>query len=196
MNLAQRRALPLPVPPPTPTRTAERVGRPPAAPRRAVAAATVAAEPPPPTPAAAAAAPVERRPADLAEYWNQLKQGGRLPSWSKLDSTLIADRWPNSLLLSCGGGSDRLKLQSMFTEALRTANRNGGGDRSEGIEFTPMLTEWVLSLGREASRRGTPIADTEPFPSLTDDLRYRAVALPLSDDGTDVDHVLCHVERV
>jgi hypothetical protein len=191
LRLDRRRAVP--VTPPAPVARNAPI---PAEPAPAVDAAGPAAEPssPTPTPPRPAAERIERRPADIVGYWNQLKEGRRLPSWSALDSALIAERWPNSLLLTCDGDSDRLKLESMFTQALRTANPNGGG-AATGIQFTPMLTDWVLSLGREASQRGTPIVDTEAFPSLAGDDRYRAVALPLSDDGTDVDHVLCHLAR-
>ena len=83
----------------------------------------------------------------------------------------------------------------MFTEALRVANQNGGDRPEDRIDFTPMLTEFILTLGRQASRSGRPIKDSENFPSPTGEVRYRIVAMPLSDDDKDIDHVLCHVGR-
>jgi len=142
-------------------------------------------EPPPPP----------RRPADITAYWRQLKNGRHFPSWSDLDSKLIADCWPNSMLLSCGADSRRLTLESLFTQALRVENNGADVDRAEGIDFTPMLTEWVLSLGREAERFGKPMQDTDVLPSDSGEVRYRVIALPLSDDQQRIDHILCHVDR-
>ncbi|MFQ5954005.1 MAG: hypothetical protein ACE5JZ_02965 [Kiloniellales bacterium] len=108
---------------------------------------------------------------------------------------MIADCWPNSLLLSCGAGTQRLTLESLFMEALREDIRSGGGNRGEGIDFTPMLTDWMLSVGREAERFGKPLHDTDALPSGSGEVRYRVIALPLSDDQKRIDHVLCHVDR-
>ncbi len=151
-------------------------------------------QPPSPQPQAPPQAPPQR-PSDITAYWRQLKNGRHLPSWSDLDSKLIADCWPNSMLLSCGAETQRLTLDSLFTQALRVENHGADGDRTEGIDFTPMLTEWVLSLGREAGRFGKPMQDTDALPSDSGEVRYRVIALPLSDDQQRIDHVLCHVDR-
>ena len=63
----------------------------------------------------------------------------------------------------------------------------------EAIDYTPMVTEWVIGVGRTAVELGQPTEDTEVFPSMGGQVGYRVVALPLSDDQTAVDHVLCHV---
>ncbi len=152
-------------------------------------ALAAAPEPEPPPPPEVPA----QRPTDITAYWRQLKNGRPFPSWSDLDSKLIADCWPNSMLLSCGGETQRLTLDSLFTQALRVENADG--DRDEGIDFTPMLTEWVLSLGREAQRLGKPMQDTDALPSVSGEASYRVTALPLSDDQHRIDHVLCHVDR-
>ena len=149
----------------------------------------IAPEPEPPP------SPRPQRPSDITAYWRQLKNGRHFPSWSDLDSKLIADCWPNSMLLSCGAETQRLTLDSLFTQALRVENHGADGDRAEGIDFTPMLTEWVLSLGREAGRFGKPMQDTDALPSDSGEVRYRVIALPLSDDQQRIDHVLCHVDR-
>ena len=99
------------------------------------------------------------------------------------------------MLLSCEADSERMQLESMFTAALRVANQNGTERPEDRIDFTPMLTEFVLTLGRQAWRSGRPIKDIEDFPSPTGEARYRIVALPLSDDDQSIDHVLCHVVR-
>jgi hypothetical protein len=136
-----------------------------------------------------------QRPTDITAYWRQLKNGRPFPSWSDLDSKLIADYWPNSMLLSCGAETQRLTLDSLFTQALRVENHGADANRADGVDFTPMLTEWVLSLGREAQRLGKPMQDTDALPSVSGEVSYRVTALPLSDDQQRIDHVLCHVDR-
>ena len=148
---------------------------------------------PPPPPQQPEVAP--QRPTDISAYWRQLKNGRPFPSWSDLDSKLIADCWPNSMLLSCGAETQRLTLDSVFTQALRVENHGADANRADGVDFTPMLTEWVLSLGREAQRLGKPMQDTDALPSVSGEVSYRVTALPLSDDQHRVDHVLCHVDR-
>lgn len=139
--------------------------------------------------------PPPQRPSDITAYWRQLKNGRPFPSWSDLDSKLIAESWPNSMLLSCGAETQRLTLDSLFTQALRVENNGADANRAEGVDFTPMLTEWVLSLGREAQRLGKPMQDTDALPSVCGEVSYRVTALPLSDDQQRIDHVLCHVVR-
>ncbi len=157
----------------------------------AALAAAPEPEPPPPPPPEA---PPQRR-TDITAYWRQLKNGRPFPSWSDLDAKLIADCWPNSMLLSCGTETRRLTLDSLFTRALRVENHGADANRAEGVDFTPMLTEWVLSLGREAQRLGRPMQDTDALPSVSGEASYRVTALPLSDDQRRIDHVLCHVVR-
>ncbi len=154
---------------------------------------TIAPEPEPPPSPQPQAPP--RRPTDITAYWRQLKNGRHFPAWSDLDSKLIADCWPNSMLVSCCAETQRLTLDSLFTQALRVENHGADGDHTEGIDFTPMLFEWVLSLGREAGRFGKPMQNTDVLPSDSGEVRYRVIALPLSDDQQRIDHVLCHVDR-
>ncbi len=153
----------------------------------------IAPEPEPPPSPRPQAPP--QKPSDITAYWRQLKNGRPFPSWSDLDSKLIAESWPNSMLLSCGAETRRLTLDSLFTQALRVENHGADANRAEGVDFTPMLTEWVLSLGREAQRLGKPMQDTDALPSVSGEVSYRVTALPLSDDQHRVDHVLCHVDR-
>jgi hypothetical protein len=54
-----------------------------------------------------------------------------------------------------------------------------------------MLTEWMLAIGREAVSAGKPVQDIETLGSSS----YRIVALPLGNEETQVDHVLCNLAR-
>lgn len=164
-------------------------------PAPAAAVAPPAVPPRQPEASASSPSPAPQKPGDITAYWRRLKNGRDFPSWSDLDSRLIADCWPNSMLLRCAADPPRLTLDSLFTKALRVENDGAHGNPAEGINFTPMLTEWILSLGREAERFGKPVQDTDALPSESGEIRYRVIALPLSDDQQRIDHVLCHVDR-
>ena len=56
-----------------------------------------------------------------------------------------------------------------------------------------MVTEWILSLGREVATLGKPLQDTEVFPTSVGELRYNVIALPLSENQNEIDHVLYHL---
>ena len=49
--------------------------------------------------------------------------------------------------------------------------------------------------GGEAARAGQPVQDSETFRTPEGTHAYKIVALPLSDQQTRVDHVLCHLTR-
>jgi hypothetical protein len=58
-----------------------------------------------------------------------------------------------------------------------------------------MITEWILSIGGEVARVGRPVQDNEVFMTPDGNHSYRIVALPLGDEQSRVDHVLCHLTR-
>jgi hypothetical protein len=157
------------------------------------AAAALAPRPvAPPTP------PHQQRPTELPKhagdlygYWTRVKNGRRFPSRADFDVEQMAENFPNSMLLTCGanGGS-----QVNFSSILRLgANRRA--QPGEALSFTSMITEWILAIGGEAVRAGTPVQDTEVFPAPDGTFAYKIVALPLSDQQTRVEHVLCHLSR-
>jgi hypothetical protein len=128
---------------------------------------------------------------DLYGYWTRVKNGRRFPSRADFDVEQMAENFPNSMLLTCSanGGS-----QVNFSSILRLgANRRS--QPGETLNFTSMITEWILAIGGEAARVGTPVQDTEVFPSPDGTFAYKIVALPLSEQQTRVDHVLCHLSR-
>ena len=59
-----------------------------------------------------------------------------------------------------------------------------------------MMLQWLVGLAGEVVREGRPVEDVETFPSARKSVEYRALALPLSDDDSAIDHVLCHVTAV
>jgi hypothetical protein len=145
----------------------------------------------PPPPPQQRPAELPKHAGDLYGYWTRVKNGRRFPSRADFDVEQMAENFPNSMLLTCGanGGS-----QVNFSSILRL----GANRRSlpgESLNFTSMITEWILAIGGEAVRAGTPVQDTEVFPSPDGTFAYKIVALPLSDQQTRVEHVLCHLSR-
>jgi hypothetical protein len=150
----------------------------------AASAAPRPAAPPAPRP------PAETlRSADLFGYWNRIKNGRRFPARGDFDANEIAENWPNSMLLTCESQGSSVS----FSKILRY-----GGHRSrpgEEFSFTSMITEWILSIGGEVARVGRPVQDNEVFVTPEGHHSYRIVALPLGDEQSRVDHVLCHLTR-
>jgi hypothetical protein len=129
------------------------------------------------------------RSSDLFGYWNRMKNGRRFPARGDFDANEIAENWPNSMLLTCEGQGSGIT----FSKILRY-----GGHRSrpgEEFSFTSMITEWILSVGGEVARVGRPVQDNEVFMTPDGNHSYRIVALPLGDEQSRVDHVLCHLTR-
>lgn len=143
-----------------------------------------------PEPSRAPELPVQA--GDIYGYWSRVKNGRRFPSRSDFDAEQLAEHWPNSMLLTCAKSSGNTPVT--FSSVLRLgANRRSRP--GEDLNFTSMITEWILSTGGEAARAGKPVQDTEVFPTPDGTHAYKIVALPLSDHQTHVDHVLCHLSR-
>ena len=81
----------------------------------------------------------------------------------------------------------------MFSSAARTDGAGGPGGSIKVVEYTPMVTDWILTIGRQVADSGRPMQDSEIFPTPNGEVCYRLVALPLSDNDDGIDHVLCHV---
>jgi len=138
-------------------------------------------------------ADLPKQPGDIYGYWTRVKNGRRFPSRADFDAEQVAEHWPNSMLLTCGHGIGA-GSHGNFSSVLRMgANRRSRP--GEDLNFTSMITEWILSTGGEAARAGTPVQDTEVFPTPDGTHAYKIVALPLSENQTRVDHVLCHLSR-
>ncbi len=136
------------------------------------------------------------QPEEITAYWSRLRGSRRYASTLDLDSDRIASDWPNSILFRCRPGSNALEPDTTYRP------RQGGGSMAPDSEpepgtivLSPMMLQWLLSLAGEAVRHRRPVEDTEFFPSAKRSVGYRAVALPLSEDQTAIDHVLCHVRK-
>jgi hypothetical protein len=129
---------------------------------------------------------------DFYSFWAQRKNGRRFPSYGDFDAKQIAELWPNTMLLSCGIiGAGNVN----FTQVMRLTGTPATAESADEVNFTPMLTEWMLAIGREAASAGKPVQDIETFQNPGGASSYRIVALPLGNEETQVDHVLCNLAR-
>ncbi len=138
------------------------------------------------------AAEKARQGNDFYSFWAQRKNGRRFPSYGDFDAKQIAELWPNTMLLSCGAVSSG---NVNFTQVMRLTGAAATAEPAEEVTFTPMLTEWMLAIGREAVSAGKPVQDIETFQNTVGSSSYRIVALPLGNEETQVDHVLCNLAR-
>lgn len=161
--------------------------------------------PPPPPPAARpqpqaqqpAPAPVAdsapKRPQDIVHYWDQLRQGRRFPARDDLDAAEIARHWPNSMLVRHNRETKKWQLEKQFSGGLQGGSNGQTLSKGPGAECASMVTEWILSLCHDVAGLGKPLQDTEVFPTSLGEVRYNVIALPLSENQNDIDHVLYHL---
>lgn len=127
-----------------------------------------------------------RRGGEITVYWTRLRGNRICPAVSDLDPKQIAADWPNSILFQCRAGSGALMPDMSFLP-------RQDGDNGK-IQLSPMMLQWLVSLAEDAVRNQRPVEELESFPSAERAIGYRAVALPLSNDHSEIDHVLCHVK--
>jgi hypothetical protein len=128
--------------------------------------------------------PASGDPAALVAWWQRLRRGSPYPSPEDLDADAIAAAWPEAVLL----GYDRETQDIGRVSRLRKTD-------NLAIEYTPMVTEWLLALGRRAMRDGVPLHETRDFAGARGLTSYALTALPLSADRRGADHVLCRLGR-
>ena len=136
-----------------------------------------------------------KKAAEISAYWTRLRGRRPCPAVSDLDPGLIAAEWSNSILFRCRAGSGALMPDMSFLPQQDSRGDLGPRTDEAKIELSPLMLQWLVSLAEDAVRNQRPIEDTEAFPSAQKAIVYRAIALPLSDNRSEIDHVLCHVKR-
>jgi hypothetical protein len=136
-----------------------------------------------------------QRANEIAAYWMRLRGSRPYPAVSDLDPELIAAEWPNSILFRCRAGSGALMPDMSFLPRQDSGRGLGRSTDEAEIQLSPLMLQWLVSLAEDAVRNRRPVEDTEAFPSAQQAIGYRAIALPLSDNRSEIDHVLCHVKR-
>ena len=189
-----------PTPAPLPLAAFVAEPAPPPVPRRAVALPEpyFAPEPPPEPevqPSPFPAAPDTARPAplpyddlrgadDLVYYWDELRDGRELPLFSSLDRTRIAISWPDTVMVKYDAD------QAAMPEIARLSRLTGI------VEFTSMVTEWILSCSRQVSRIGRAMETRRAFVGPRNPRSYHMLLLPFANPSGASDHVLCHLSCV
>ena len=141
-------------------------------------------------------AAVRRTQAQLVEYWTRLRGGRPVPARSDLETREIEANWPDSMLLRCRAGSGALQPEQSFGGmSAPEPSWPPNAKEANGVEPSPLMLQWLLSLAQEAVRDGAPVRDNEAFPGKHKAIRYHGVALPFGEDRSKIDHVLCHVHR-
>jgi hypothetical protein len=110
-----------------------------------------------------------------------------------IDPREVAQHWPNTLLISCDSSSGAASLDRSFAEEMRGARQKASDSGEVVVEYTPMVTEWIMTVGREVARAGRPIQDIEVFPTSLGNVSYRVIALPLSGERLGTVYALCYI---
>jgi len=118
----------------------------------------------------------------LIDYWDERADDRLFPALAELDRERIADEWPNTVLLTFGAG-DMPRMTRL-------------GEPDGEVEYNLMVTDWILSRGRQAAERAEALEEEQRFPVGRGRARYRLVLLPCSNEGSRVDHMLCHISRL
>lgn len=118
---------------------------------------------------------------DLFDYWNSLRGGRELPAFASLDRARIVAGCPNTLLVSYSDGAKTMP------QIVRLGRFTGE------IEYTSMVTEWILSCARQAASAGKPVEREQDFPVDHRSKKYGMLLLPLTSGGKEADRVLCRL---
>jgi hypothetical protein len=147
-----------------------------------IVASTAAQPTPPPPPRRAPASEPPPRSEEIVVYWERLRRGRAVPPIAELDRSLVGNAWPDSLIV-------------MFDRDAMMPRISRLGATDGEIEYTPMVTDWILSRARQAARRAEKLEEVQTFPLEGASARYRLFLLPLAMDANAAGGVLCHLCR-
>jgi len=120
---------------------------------------------------------------DFVDYWDKLRHGYRMPTLSMLDRSLVAECWPDSLIVSYPENNEAMPQIARLSRA------------TGEIEYTPLVTDWIISCARETVRYGEAMEDEQEFPYSRGMAGYRLLLLPFATDEGKGEFVLCHLCR-
>ena len=133
-------------------------------------------------------------PLDIIDHWDKSRRNRRWPAWSDFRMDDVIARWPDSVLLTRRPDVAKNANESQIFSVMRlgTAKPEANGT---SIAYSAGVSQWILSIARETVLAGKPIKDDDEFPTPTGTKRVRLIALPMSDDQSEVTHVLCHLKQ-
>lgn len=121
---------------------------------------------------------------ELVDYWDDLRGGRELPFFTSLDRTRIAISWPDTLMVTFSG------RDSGEPQVARLSRLTGE------IEYSSLVTEWILGCAREVSRIGKAMEHEEKFAGSDATRTYRLILLPFATPAGKSDHILCHLNPI
>lgn len=129
---------------------------------------------------------------DIAAYWERLRGKRAFPSRKELDDKTLGFYWPYSVIFRIEERGARIEVEKAVnpTSSIKAGWLRTGGDGGK-LQF--VITEWLMPLVRTAAVRGITIDETTLLPLAGRAARYRCIALPFSEDGVTVGHVLTHI---
>lgn len=114
----------------------------------------------------------------VARHWSEITHGGRLPSRGEIDPCVLGEDWKNCLVIAVRSPIERSRFITV------------GVNLTIALCPTDTLAGVLVSrLSRVVSARRGAVIDGEATVGDVGIL-YRAVLLPLSEDGVVIDHVL------
>jgi hypothetical protein len=145
-------------------------------------------EPPASTPRAPdlELAPIATQPRgywEFIDYWDRLRRGRRPPILAALDRSIVAECWPDSLMVTYTA------VDTAMPQIVRLGRPTGA------IEYTPMVTEWIIACARQVAHDGEAMEDEQEFPVANGMAGYRLLLLPFANDNGRSDYVVCHLSR-
>lgn len=120
---------------------------------------------------------------DLIYYWDELRAGRELPFFSSLDRTRIAISWPDTVMVDYGAD------QAAMPQIARLSRLTGV------VEFSSMVTDWILSCSRQVARIGKAMETKRAFNGARSPRNYHMLLLPFANSGGASDYVLCHLSN-
>lgn len=127
---------------------------------------------------------------DLVAYWARLRGPRRFPTCQEIDQKIVSFFWPFSILFKVSDGGETIEIERSIDPL---SSFQGGLARATNDEAAPQfaLTEWIVSVARNAALQREPVTATTQIPGPADNRTYRGVAVPFSD-GDTIGHVLAH----
>lgn len=136
-----------------------------------------------PLPMKASANEPPPRAEEIVVYWERLRRGRPFPNVAEIDRAVVGSGWPDSLIVAFEAGDGGMPRVSRL------------GANNDSIEYTPMVTDWILSRARHAAKRGIKLDEVQNFP-MAGEVSYRLLLLPLAVSSGASECVLCHLCRV
>jgi hypothetical protein len=136
--------------------------------------------------------PMERRLVlRLLKYWRDIGGAEKFPALADVDTAAIPDMWPHCALLDVTG-HERDPVIGYIGEGL--ANGCDGSLQGQALSATPggTLAAHALSYYAQVLVKQAPITYGGEFRDRDGGkVLYRSIILPLADDGTTIDRLLC-----